>query len=277
MTRKKSVVKFNPSVMQRIAAAPLIYFILDCDGTLTPIVRQPSLARLKAKTKIVLRELSRLPGVRVAIVSGRSLSSLEKLFGLKGLHYVGNHGLEYKHLGVLKIDSAVAKLRGLIAQLAAQLKRAVKEIPGAMVEDKIYGVCVHYRNVASKHFSTMRRIFQKEWKRFPQKHFFKVSPGKKIWEIRPKCGCSDKGKAVRFLRQCLPKSKRDAVRLVCIGDDRTDEDAFKVLKSSDFAIRVGYSSKTHARYWVKSSDDALLFLEEFLHLKKGACSRDVQR
>ncbi len=264
--------KIDDSVVKQLAKRRNIYFILDCDGTLTPIVRQPSLAKLKTKTKTVLREISRLPGVRVAIVSGRSLSSLEKLFGLKSLHYVGNHGLEYRHLGVLRVDPAVAKLRGLIAQLAAHLKRAVKEIPGAMVENKIYGVCVHYRNVASEHFSQIRRIFQKEWKRFLQKHFFKVSPGKKIWEIRPMCGCSDKGKAVRSLLQCLPKSKRDAVTLVCIGDDRTDEDAFKVLRNTDFAIRVGRSSNTYARYWIKSSDEVLCFLEEFLRLKKGVCS-----
>ncbi len=73
------------------ATVPLF---LDYDGTLTPIVDHPDRAVLSEQMKNVLISLSNLPGIRMAVVSGRSLSDLKKRIGIKKIVYVGNHGLE---------------------------------------------------------------------------------------------------------------------------------------------------------------------------------------
>lgn len=269
--------KADQTLAEEIAKIKNIYLILDYDGTLTPIASRPSRAKLAPKMKALIRCLSVMPGIRIAVVSGRALSDLEKLVGLKSLDYVGNHGLERKIRGVAEIDPHAIRLRGFVAQLVKEMRRALKGIPGSIVEDKIYGLSVHYRNVRLHNIAKARRIFRHVWNDFSARIFFKVRPGKKVWEVRPTDGCSDKGKVIKLLRQSLPGRWRRGTAMVYAGDDRTDEDAFKVLNRPDFGIHVGHSARTSARYWLRSPGEVAIFLKRLMEARKRICSENVQR
>lgn len=267
--------KIDRVVINRIVGVKHLYFVLDYDGTLTPIVNQPSLAKLASNTREILKELSKLPAVKVAIVSGRSLNDLELLVGIDGLDYVGNHGLERKIQGSVSVDPYAARFRELVEVVTGEFSRAMKEVPGVMVENKTYSVSVHHRNVVPKNIPKVRRIFQKVWNDSQVKIFFMVRPGKKVWEVRPSYGCSDKGKTVELLRQSLSKTEREDTAIICIGDDQTDEDAFKVLRDSDFTVKVGYGTQTHARYWLKSPGEVAAFLKKIIKTRQRVFPKNV--
>lgn len=259
--------------LERIARNGNLCFILDYDGTLTPIANQPSQARLKPRVRALLKDLAGMPGVKVAIMSGRSLNDLERSVGVKGLDYVGNHGLERKIQGLLEIDPFAVQLRQSISKLSDKLKWALKDMPGVLVEDKTYSVSVHYRNVAPQNISKVRRIFQKTWHDFQVKVSFRVRPGKKVWEVRPVYGCSDKGKAIGSLLRSMPAAQRKGLRMIYIGDDRTDEDAFAVLRRSDASFYVGSGVRTRAQHKLRSPKEVFDLLKQIREIRKGVRSR----
>ncbi|MFA7255819.1 MAG: trehalose-phosphatase [Candidatus Omnitrophota bacterium] len=269
--------KIDPSLIKQIAGIRNLCIVLDYDGTLTPIVSRPSQAKLASGVRATLGVLSEMPGIRAAILSGRSLNDVERLVGIDSLDYVGNHGLERKIRSVVSLDPYAVKFREFISQLTEDLKRSLKNIPGILVEDKTYSLSVHYRNVASKNIPKARRIFNKAWDDFSAKIFFRIKPGKKVWEVRPAYGCSDKGCAVGLLSGSVPKAQGKNSAIVYLGDDVTDEDAFKTLKRSDFSIRVGYNFRTAARYWLRSPAEVAVFLKQLIEARKRIFSDNVQR
>jgi len=269
--------KINTAVTRRIAGEKNLYLVFDYDGTLTPIVSQPSQARLASGVRKMLEDLSGMPGIKVTVLSGRSLSDVEALVGLDSLDYVGNHGLERKIQGRVSLGPHALQFQEFIAGLTQKLKRSLKHIPGVLVEDKIYSLSVHYRNVGAKNILKIHAIFQKAWEEFSAKVFFRIRPGKKVWEVRPAYGCSDKGEALRFLSGSVAKAQRKEWALVYVGDDVTDEDAFKALKKSDFPIRVGSGLRTAARYSLKSPAEVAVFLKQLIEARKRIFPGHVQR
>ncbi len=253
-----------------VASSPNLLICLDYDGTLTPIVSRPFLARLHPRARIILKKLSKMPGVKIVIMSGRALGDLEKQVGLKGLGYVGNHGLERNLGGHPEIDSHAIQLRGFILKLTDALKRAMKNVPAVLIENKTYSATVHYRNLSPSAVAKARRIFRDVWSNFSAKIFFKIRPGKKVWEIRPRRGCSDKGRALQLILRSLTPAQRKGLTTVCVGDDKTDEDAFAVLRRSDVAIYVGESQRTMARCRLRETGAVLDLLEKIKSIRQKA-------
>jgi trehalose 6-phosphate phosphatase len=89
--------------VDRLAAASRrgadLAVFFDYDGTLTPIVSHPSLARLAPEMRQRMRSLATLDRVRVGVVSSRALNELRLLVGLPGLYYAGSAGMEIDLLG----------------------------------------------------------------------------------------------------------------------------------------------------------------------------------
>ena len=95
----KKGMKYLFSYRERIRKAlkgKIVYLFLDYDGTLAPIVRIPNKAVMLKGTKNLLRQLSKAPDCRIAVVSGRALKDISSRVGLKSIVYVGNHGFEIK-------------------------------------------------------------------------------------------------------------------------------------------------------------------------------------
>jgi len=242
-------------ILARLKTANRIFLFLDYDGTLTPIVSHPEKAILPEEARALLLALKKNPKCLLAIVSGRSLKDIRELVGLKGVYYVGNHGLEVfaPKRGIKKlVPEEVAPELGRIRD---RLNSQLKDVDGVLIEDKEWILAIHYRNVDPRQVPPIFIALKQEIKD-------SVVPlclghGKMVFEIRPQ-SMVDKGTAVLGL---LDQVNQDGLFPVYIGDDQTDEDAFKVLKKGGITIFVGFPSNSSAKYYVKDPSEVYQFLK----------------
>jgi trehalose-6-phosphatase len=228
-------------IRRRLRGRRILLF-LDCDGTLCPIASHPSQVRLDPVTKKTLGRLSALKTRRICVISGRKLSELRAIIGLRGLIYVGNHGYEIRGLGPLP--------PGPVRRARKHL-RFVRIL--ALVEDKGYTLSLHYRNLRKdrdRAFSEMIKYLRAASARYP----LVWRRGKKVWEIRPQ-GSWGKGRALVHILKRLPGSYP-----IALGDDKTDEDMFSALERRGLTVRVGYSRGSKASYYLRGQRQVLPFL-----------------
>ncbi len=237
---------------------------LDYDGTLTPIVSRPDLATLGAEMKKVLNELaSRHPA---AIVSGRDRADVAKLVGLSGLVYAGSHGFDIAGPSGLQMEHKEAK-RCLpeLAAAEADLREALAGIEGSLLERKRFGLAVHYRNVADDRLPSIEQAVDRS---LSGRTLLEKRGGKKVFELRPRIDW-DKGRAVGWLLEALKLDAPDILPIF-IGDDLTDEDAFRALASHGMGILVGRPDhSTYASFSLKDTNEVGRFLSELFDLSNS--------
>lgn len=242
------------------AARPGSWLIgLDFDGTLSPLARRPDLARLTEPTRRLLVRLARSPEVSLAFISGRSLRDIVNRIGLRGARYAGNHGLEIRGPGAAwrhpKAVSAAADLRALSRGLGS----AVKAFPGAFVEDKRLTLSVHHRGMAPRHEEALAKLLARSLTPFALR--LKLARGKKTWEVRPRASWN-KGNALLKIARSLGRLNH----VLFVGDDRTDEEGFRVLGPRAVTVKVGGAGKTAARFRLRRQGDVVRLLERLCRL-----------
>jgi len=244
-----------------------ILLLLDYDGTLTPIVETPKQAIISKEVKGLLQRLSKNHQCALGIISGRSLEDIKNTVGIKGIIYAGNHGLEIEGPKI-KFESLVSpRLKSVIRNVAEELPKRLSSIKGAFIEDKGLTLSVHYRLVDKKDMPAFERIFSEVANPYTVSDKIKINFGKKVYEIKPPVQW-DKGKVVLWLlaRQQFASGEKE-VFPVYIGDDITDEDAFKVLKRKGLTIFVGETGESAADYYLKDAEEVSRFLYLMLELK----------
>jgi len=242
-------------VLLKLKTANRIFFFFDYDGTLTPIVSHPEKAILPEETRTLLLALKKNPKFLLAIVSGRSLKDIRKLVGLKGVYYVGNHGLEVfaPKRGIKKmVPEEVAPELGRIRD---RLNNQLKDVGGVFIEDKGWILAIHYRNVDPRQVPPIIMALKKEIK--DSMVPVCLGHGKMVSEIRPQ-STANKGTAVLGL---LDQVSQNELFPIYIGDDQTDEDAFKALRKIGITIFVGLPSHSSAQYYAKDPSEVYQFLK----------------
>ncbi|MBI4597539.1 MAG: trehalose-phosphatase [Candidatus Omnitrophica bacterium] len=245
------------TIRQRIVSARLVLLCCDVDGTLARIADHPAHAQLPTGTKRLLRQLVGLPGFRVVFVSGRALADLKRIVGIQGAYYVGNHGLEMAGPSLAFTHPQARRARPRLRRLARQLSRALRDIPGALVEWKGLTVSAHWRSVPpSAHRLFHRRVEAcvGSWRR---RGWLRQRRGKRVIELLPPVAW-DKGRAVTWLlRHLSPRGGAAGWWVIYLGDDRSDEDAFRVTnRLRGLTVFVGPRRvATAAAYWLKSPRD----------------------
>jgi trehalose 6-phosphate phosphatase len=230
-----------------------IAVFLDYDGTLTPIVSHPEDAWLSDSARQALRELAAC--APVAILSGRDLNDVRRRVDLDGIVYAGSHGFDIAGAGGLRRELGTAYL-SVLATAEAELREALDEIPGAQLERKHFSIAAHYRNVNENNVSEVERAVSAVAARHRE---LRRMSGKKVYELLPAIEWN-KGKAMIWLLEVLGLD-RGKVRPIYIGDDRTDEDAFRVLQHRGVGILVGDESQpTAASYSLKDPAEVDRFL-----------------
>ncbi|UCG87121.1 MAG: trehalose-phosphatase [Gemmatimonadota bacterium] len=229
---------------------------LDYDGTLTPIVARPDLARISGAMKTMLRGLADV--CPTIIVSGRGREDVSELVGLDNLYYAGSHGFDIAGPAGTTIRHEIgAEYRPVLEEVARDFEEQFSEIEGALIEDKKFSVAVHYRLVADENVPHMERAVDQAVARYPQ---LKKAHGKKVFEVRPQLEW-DKGKAVLWLLQALDLDTPEVMPLY-IGDDVTDEDAFAALSDRGLGILVAETPReTHASLSLRDTDEVGEFLQ----------------
>lgn len=226
-----------------LATARNLLVVCDFDGTLTPIVAHPSLARPNQATVAVLRRLGGAPDTAVAVVSGRPRSELRELIPVEGIDLVGGHGAETEDEIELDEDDLQ-----LLDVLRADLEGIAVGTEGTLLEVKPSSVALHYRQAEGKEEDLVSKVMTGPARRSG----VRVLAGKKVIELS--VSRKDKGDAVRRLRE------RHLAGTVCfLGDDITDEDAFRALLDGDVGIKVG-EGETSAIMRLESQADVVPFL-----------------
>jgi trehalose-phosphatase len=241
-------------VLARLRGRRLALF-LDYDGALTPIVARPELAVLPDTTRDLLRRLA--ANATVSVVSGRALADVKALVGLEELVYAGNHGFE-----ILDPERALSReiggaFRDDVGRIRVVLREALAGIPRAWVENKTLSLSVHCRQVAEDRVADVEAIVDRALDGFPR---LRKHCGKKVIEVRPRIDW-DKGRAVLWLLEAL-ELEGDDVLTVYVGDDVTDEDAFRALAGRGVGIVVAETPRlTAATLRLRDPGEVRTFLE----------------
>ncbi len=226
---------------------PLIVF-LDYDGTLAPIRSEPALARIAPRLREVLDRAARRPGIRLGIISGRFMEDLAEKVGPGRFFLAASHGLRIRLDGRTWIHPSARECPALMGRLGRTLRAALKEIPGVMVEDKGLTLSVHFRRAASGATARVRRALEDALR--PYRGRLKLAPGKKVVEVMPEASWNKGEAALRIVRRL---SLRPRPLVLYVGDDVTDESAFRALRASGgLTVRVGRSIRTAAEYSIGS-------------------------
>lgn len=225
---------------------------LDLDGTLAPLAPRPEQARIPPATLARLSALGRRSDTAIAVISGRALADLRARVGLPGLFYAGNHGLEISGPGLRWTHP---QARTLARGLVGQLRRELEEVPGALVEDKRLGVAIHFRLVAAQDRQEFSRRLRGVLRGLDGN--LRVFQGKKTVDLRPAIDW-DKGRALELIRRSLASARGWAA--VFVGDDRTDEEAFRTLGPRGLTVRIGPAPDSEAEFVLPSRE----FIDELL-------------
>lgn len=229
---------------------------LDYDGTLAPIVEDPAAALMGPAVQHVLTALAQHPRYRVGIVSGRALADLRTRVEGRGLYLAGNHGLEIEGPGIRYQHPEVWQLRPELDALAQAMTGDLEAIPGAWVEDKGLTLSVHFRRVPPARVAEVRARLIRHAAPGIDAGRFVLRTGKAVLEIRPRVQWS-KGEAVSWILEQIRLERPVAnVLALYLGDDDTDEDAFRVLVSAGVGIVVGNDRHgSAAHYYVESTEE----------------------
>jgi trehalose 6-phosphate phosphatase len=209
---------------------------LDIDGTLLEFETHPDLVRATQGLISLLRSVSDVLDGALAVISGRSLADIDRIFKPWQPYAAGVHGAEVRGPDGTRIhqpdDATLSRVRAEVAAIA-------EAHPGVWVEDKGISLAIHFRDApdaAAGLATDVRRVADES------AGAFDVQPGVFVYELRP--AAIDKGLAVTDLMSQPPFLGRSPL---VVGDDRTDEFAFAAaLRLSGTAIVVGERSDTLA-------------------------------
>lgn len=263
-----------------------IVLFLDYDGTLSPIVENPDDAFMSVSMQEAVKKAAKC--FPTAIISGRSRDKVFEFVGLSELYYAGSHGMDImgpvrpssddhpnsirsmdKQGKEVNLFQPASGFLAMIGEVFASLVEATEEIEGVTVENNKFCVSVHYRKVDQTDWEEVAARVNGILKEYPH---LRLTHGRKVLEVRPVIDW-DKGKAVMFLLESLGLSKCKDVLPIYIGDDRTDEDAFKVLREQNRGYGILVSSvpkESNAYYSLRDPSEVMEFLESLVIWKESS-------
>ncbi len=254
-------------VARKIDNNKLVVF-LDFDGTLAPIVSTPKKAILPEAAKKLLVEMSEDPNIKLAFISGRQIEDIKRKINIKNAVYSGNHGFELEGPKIKFEPFFSSQYRRVVDRIKSDLEKKIAHIQGVFLEDKGVILGLHYRQADKKDIAELKTIFREAVISDLTSHKIRVTQGKMVFEIRPPVEW-DKGKIVLWLlaKRYFAFGGNNSLPIY-IGDDETDEDAFKALRDQAITIRVGDSKASAAQYYLNDVKQVHNLLSRIAELKK---------
>ncbi|OMO99616.1 Trehalose-phosphatase [Corchorus capsularis] len=275
LVKHPSALNSFDSMMKEAKGKKVVVF-LDYDGTLSPIVENPDKAFMSTEMRAAVREVAKY--FPTSIISGRSRDKVKEFVQLSNVYYAGSHGMDImappraaKPCDKKGIEGAFqpAKLfLPAIQEISLELEDKIREIEGARIEDNRFCISVHYRQVPPEDHKILKEIVKSLVENRPE---FRVTEGKMVLEVRPSIDWN-KGDALNYLLNTLGLSSAKDVLPLYIGDDRTDEDAFKVIaaRREGFPIIVSSTPRdTKAWYSLRDPSEVLAFLLRLAKWRKS--------
>ena len=228
--------------------------MLDFDGVLSPIVNVPAEASISPVAREALAECAKK--MPTAIITGRTLSDIEKRVGLRNVLYAGNHGLEWKMGGRVRRKRISRKAVSEFATARHLLLGYAKLFPRLFVDDRRHCLALGYRSLstlqAERLCSGARAILEKS----DSAGTVRIIDNLFTFEIVATSEWT-KGECAQHIFKTVAKKGMVAVY---IGDTLTDEDAFRAFAQNGITIRVGESRTSAAQFYFKSRSRVDAFL-----------------
>ncbi len=225
---------------------------MDYDGTLVPFSPFPELALPTERTIKLIESLADDPKNQVVIISGRNKSFLEEFFGQLNVHLIAEHGAFAKvpqHNWVCEVDSD----QSWKPEILPILQRYTNHCNGSFIEEKATSLAWHYRN-AEVDIGTIRAKEMREELREVISNDTRLCmmEGMKVIEVR-RAGYDKGFAALRYIKD----NSYDFI--LAVGDDKTDEDLFRVLPSHAFTLKVGLVPSL-AKYNLRNQTEVARFI-----------------
>ncbi|MBX7082333.1 MAG: trehalose-phosphatase [Nannocystaceae bacterium] len=210
-----------------------VLLAFDYDGTLAALVESPARSAMRPRTARLLQQVARR--YPVAIISGRAAEDVRaRLGGAVVRAVIGNHGAE--------LGAHPQQTLARIARWREVLAAALADEPGVVIEDKRYSLAVHYRRSSRRAHARARIVAHARGL-----EAMRVVEGKAVVNLVPR-DAPDKGGAIAW---ALAQLQCDAV--IYVGDDITDEDAFRYDGGVPLlGVRVGADPTSAARWFLRS-------------------------
>lgn len=233
--------------------------LLDYDGTLVPISSSPELAVPNKDLKELLEQLSAVPGNEVFLISGRSSSWLDEHFGSLPVHMISEHGAKVKW-NTNQWQAQVPIQNDWKHRVQTIMEIYERRCANSLIEEKEFSMVWHYRNAEPEQGKLRALELKNELEKYLNDRNLEVVTGKKIVEVRNKG--VNKGTAIQKIL-----SKKSFDFIFAAGDDRTDEDMFKVLAQYEncFTVKVGPNA-SYAQYNLMKPQMVISLLQNMRYL-----------
>ncbi|HVO63503.1 MAG TPA: trehalose-phosphatase [Terriglobales bacterium] len=245
------------SFLRSLVQAPDKALLLDYDGTLAPFRRERDEATPYPEIPELLDEIAALPGSTVTVVSGRPAHEVASLLGMnQPVEIWGSHGMERL------LSTGEYQVHQLSKRTIEDLKEAAAQLSDAglakQVESKAGAIAVHWRGLAP---AELQRIHIAAWRIMTA---VALRAGLLLTSfdggIELRVRNPNKGDVVQALLKNNPEC-----RIACLGDDMTDEDAFRALASFGLTVLVRDEYRTtSAQAWIRPPDELRKFLRNWL-------------
>jgi trehalose 6-phosphate phosphatase len=251
------------TLMERLASATSSSLLLDYDGTLAPFQIDRHCAYPYPEVLPLLESILKSGRSRVVVITGRSIEEVEPLLGpLRGIEIWGSHGLEHRLAnGTYRQIAIDPETTALLAQAEAWLTAAGF---AQRTEVKPGGIAVHWRGMTDAQIDRMRECTREGLSVFADRSRLKLLGFEGGLELR--LAYPNKGDAVTSILSDLDRENP----VVYLGDDLTDEDAFRALHSRGLGILVRREFReTSAQLWLRPPDELIDFLQQWLSSISG--------
>lgn len=247
--------------VERRPAETAFVLLLDFDGTLAEFNPDPAAPELTPERHEVIMRIAQHPAVSLGIVSGRRLDDLRRRTRLPDhVYHAGLHGLEMEINGYRTTHPDLACAIERLDGMAGCLRRLLVEFPGVYVEDKGASVAVHARRLPKDmHARVFARaeVLAVPW--IAKNHVRRLD-GNAVVEYLPNIA-GHKGDATKWILADVEAKLHRAAWVAYIGDDITDEDAFRAIPMG-ISVLVGLrpTSATHKLDGIHDVDRFLRWL-----------------
>ncbi len=262
-----SALKHLEEILQRGREKHFAIF-LDYDGTIAPITPTPDTTELSPEMHRAVIKLA--TKCKIGVLSGRDLEDVRRRVNVEHIVYAGCHGFDIGGpQGMHAENQKGSEFLPLLDLVHKELSQKLADVRGAIVERKKFVITVHYRLVEEQKLDLVRKAVDLVALRHPQ---LRKSHGKKMYELLPAIDWN-KGKALLSLMTLL-KADGPEVLPFYLGDDVTDEDAFRAIEGRGIGILVGeQTGPSAAAYSLRNTEEVMEFLLELTPFCRGGESR----
>ena len=243
---------------EQVARASERVLMLDYDGTLAPFHIDPAQAVPYPEVESVLEEIAQAGGTRLVIVSGRPADEVPPLLSLSWQPEIwGSHGWERL------LPEGTRVVTQTTPEAARALEAGVVSIAdflqdGARLERKLASVALHWRGLPPEVAAELTSRAKRAWAPIVAEGVVELLAFDGGLELRS-IGCNKQSAVKAVLSECAPDSA-----VAYLGDDMTDEDAFRALKLRGVGVLVRAEFReTEADVWLTPPDELVEFLRHW--------------